>query len=165
MNCLYFACQDCKIYIDAGYRWAYWELEEAAIVTRGKQVDIEKVLAAESYWNLDEEDSSHWLYTEIFPPLRKFIEEHREHHIVFDEEEGFVSGADQWDWMQIGYLLVPTPRYFLEVMGFTSWEQVKEYIGNMERPPWWWEIDWREEKPHEECKRKFEELVNKQTGV
>ena len=48
MNNLYFACCDCKIYIDAGYRWAYWELEEARIVARRKPVDVESVLKAES---------------------------------------------------------------------------------------------------------------------
>jgi hypothetical protein len=40
VNNRYLACQDCKIYIDVGYRWAYWELEEPGIVARGDVVNV-----------------------------------------------------------------------------------------------------------------------------
>jgi hypothetical protein len=29
MNNVYFACADCRVLIDAGYLWAYWQLDHA----------------------------------------------------------------------------------------------------------------------------------------
>ncbi len=69
MNSLFFACIDCKIYIDAGDRWAYWELEEPGTVSRTKTVNIERVLAAEKYWNPPRDEDSRWLYEGVFPTL------------------------------------------------------------------------------------------------
>ena len=89
MNNLYFACADCKVYVDAGYRWAYWELEKAGIVSRNQMVSVEAVLGADSYWNPPLEDSSNWLYQEIFPTLREFLSTHRFHKVVFGQEEEF----------------------------------------------------------------------------
>ena len=163
MNNLYFACTDCKIYVDAGYRWAYWELEEAGIISRDRMVSVEDVLGAENYWNPPLEDSSNWLYQEIFPTLREFLSTHRFHKVVFGEEEEFAPDVDSLlEWMQIGYLRIPTPRYLVEVMGFKSWEQVTDYMSKLESVPWWYELTyWGEPSPYELGKRKFEELVKK----
>ncbi len=62
MNFLYFACSDCKIYIDPEYRWAYSELEQATIVSRGKEANVEAVLAAENYWRPSLNEQTLWLY-------------------------------------------------------------------------------------------------------
>lgn len=35
MNNVYFACADCRVLIDAGYLWAYWQLDHAGIVVPG----------------------------------------------------------------------------------------------------------------------------------
>ena len=51
MTFLFFACCDCKIYTDAGDRWAYWELEGRGVVGRGVPVDVEAVLNATGFWN------------------------------------------------------------------------------------------------------------------
>lgn len=167
MNNLYFACCDCKIYIDAGYRWAYWELEEAGIVARGKQVDVGSVLAAGRYWNPAKEETSHWLYEKVFPPLRQFLKEHKSHRVIFGEDEEFAPfDADYYlDWMQIGYLMEPTPRYLVEVLGLETWEQVNEYMQKakvyscMVGGTWW-----GEPSPHERGRQKFEELVRAKRG-
>jgi hypothetical protein len=167
MNSLYFACADCKVYIDAGYRWAYWELDKTGLVARGKQVNVESVLAAESYWNPPKEEGSRWLYEGVFPPLRQFLEEHKSHQMVFGEIEDFTPSDDDYyiDWMQIGYLMMPTPRYLVEVLGFESWEQVGQYMQEQEIPPAWWEVTWSgDPSPHEQGKRKFEELVRAKHG-
>jgi hypothetical protein len=162
MNFLFFACCDCKIYINAGYRWSYWELEEAGIVKPGVQVNIENVLAAEKYWNPPKEESTRWLYKEIFPPLKLFVEKHKKHTIIFGEQESFTSPDtdEYWDWLQIGYILVPTPRHFVEVMGFKTWDEVEDYIKKQESLPWWWELSWESQNWHEESQRKFAELVS-----
>jgi hypothetical protein len=167
MNNLYFACCDCKIYIDAGYRWAYWTLEDAGIVSRKKEVSVGSVLAANNYWNPPRGETSRWLYEEIFPPLKKFLEDHKDHRVVFGEQEDFAPDDDYYlDWMQIGDGMQPTPRYLVEVLGLNTWEQVGEYMKEREFPPVWWETTWwGDPPPHEKGKKRFEELVReKQIG-
>lgn len=167
MNNVYFACCDCKIYIDAGYRWAYWNLEEAGIVGCGKPVDVESVLIAQSYWNPPKEEKSRWLYEDVFPPLRQFLQEHKSHRIIFGEDEEFASfdADDYMDWMQVGYLMKPTPRYLVQVLGLDRWEQVDEYMQKQRFPPAWWELTWwGDPSPHEKGRQKFEELVRAKRG-
>jgi hypothetical protein len=163
MNNLYFVCLDCKIYIDAGYRWAYWELEEAGVVARGKPISLEAVFGAESYWNPPKDGQSGWLYDQVFPPLREFLHDHSSHEIVFGEEDDFAPLDDDdfgfgFDWMQVGYCLLPTPRYLVEVLGLKSWDEVRAYMDELKPPPWWWEDTWGDPSPHEEAKQKLEEL-------
>ena len=50
MNDLCFACLDCKSYIDSGYRWCYWTLEDPGIVKQGQPISVPAVLAATEYW-------------------------------------------------------------------------------------------------------------------
>src|SRR4030095_15250880 len=64
MTSLYFACTDCKVYIDAGYRWAAWWLEEPGVVRRGKQVAVDLVLSAPEYWSPERNKGAQWLYGE-----------------------------------------------------------------------------------------------------
>ena len=166
MNNLYFACCDCKIYIDAGYRWAYWKLEKPGIVTRGEKVDVDDVIAAETYWNPPGDENSAWLYEGVFPPLREFLRDHSSHRMIFGEEQDFAPlDGNYFAWMQIGYLLVPTPRYLVEVLRFTSWDQVLDYMEKLPTPPAWWEVTWdRDASPHDRARQKFEELVSQQHG-
>src|SRR5215831_11585597 len=158
MNNLYFACRDCKIYIDAGYRWAYWELEAAGVVARGKPVDIQAVLGAESYWNPPKDENSGWLYGQVFPSLREFFQAHKSHQLVIGELDHFAPLTDDFDWMQVGYCLMPTPRYLVEVLGLKSWDEVHAYIVERKPPLWWWEDHWGDPSTHEKAKQKFEEL-------
>src|SRR5262249_43082783 len=69
MNCVYFACLDHHEYIDAGYRWAYWTLEEAGVVRKDHIVDIERVFAANEYWKPPVEEQSAWLCASILPAV------------------------------------------------------------------------------------------------
>lgn len=50
MNSRYFLCRDQGVYIDAGYRWAYWRLEHTGLVTLTAPVDMPSLLAAAPYW-------------------------------------------------------------------------------------------------------------------
>jgi len=67
MNCRYFACTDCKKYIDAGYRWAYCMLEDPGIVRLDETVSASAVLAAAEYWLPPPEEQSDWLMQRILP--------------------------------------------------------------------------------------------------
>ncbi len=158
MTNLYFACTDCRVYVDAGYRWASWWLEEPGIVKRGKQVNVELVLSAREYWTPTKTDSADWLYSEVLPSVRRFLEEHRCHRLVFGNTSEFLSSdADLLDWMQVGFLPLLLPRYFVERLGFKTWDQVANFIARQDSTPWWWMLDW--DDLHDKARRKFHELV------
>lgn len=167
MNDLYFACCSCKIYIDAGYRWAYWQLKEEGIVARGQAVDIANVLAADGYWHPPQDEHSRWLADDIFPGLRQFLQDHQSHCIVFGEDEDFApSEADALEWMQIGYALMPTPRYLVEVIGLHTWDQVREYMAKQSTLPAWYAVTWwGNPSPQEKGRQKFEEIVRQQYNI
>src|SRR2546426_1899990 len=116
MNNLFFACTECRTYIDAGYRWALWSLEEPGVVTRDRPVSVESVLSAREYWSPPRTAGADWLYAEVLPSVRRFLEEHRCHRIVFGNTADFLSpdGDGLLDWMQVGFLPLLLPRYFVE---------------------------------------------------
>ncbi|MDZ4659915.1 MAG: hypothetical protein SH868_20250 [Bythopirellula sp.] len=102
MNEVYFACPNCRFYIDAGYRWAYWLLEEPGIVQRGEGVDVEVVFSCDEYWYPPAEECSEWLCEKILPSVRKFLEEHRSHGIVYIEEEHILAEQSiQYNWSKL----------------------------------------------------------------
>ena len=158
---LFFACNDCKTYIDSGGRWAYWELEEPKVVVRNERIDIQAVLAADQYWNPPQDNMSRWLYEEVFPPLQTFLRDHSGHNVVFVDNDYFppIDDAHYFDWMQVGYANSLTPRYLVEALGIRNWEQVRDYIESLNRPPTWWEITWSDPSLRELARRKFEELT------
>jgi hypothetical protein len=158
----FFACCDCKVYIECGGRWAFWQLEELKVVRRNHPVDVAAVLAADQYWNPPKNDESQFLLERVFPQLKAFLDLHFEHRVVFGERDYFAPFEnDQFlDWMEVGYLPSLTPRYFVEVLGFTDWDQVRGYIEAQNVPPAWWEVTWLYPSLHQKARRKFEELVN-----
>jgi hypothetical protein len=188
MNTLYFACTDCYVYVDAGYRWAYWTLEEAGLVKRGQPISVAVVLHCEEYWNPPKEQTSDlfvgavsipipaefisesksektdWLYDEVLPTVRSFLTEHQFHQIIFAKSEDFLSFDDEsfLNWMQLGYLLMPSPRYFVERLGFKNWQEVCDYIEMQQFKPFWWNLDWQD--THNKARKKFEELVKLQNS-
>lgn len=159
MTNLYFACTDCKVYVDAGYRWAAWSLEEPGIVKRGKPVSVDRVLSAREYWTPAKTDGAQWLYNEVLPSVRRFLEEHRCHRVVFGNTGDFLSldGNGLLDWMQVGFLPLLLPRYFVERLGFQTWDQVSNFIARQDSTPWWWMLEW--DDFHSKVRKKFQELV------
>lgn len=164
MNNLYFACTDCKTYVDAGYRWASWWLEQPSIVKRGKPVSVDLVLSAKDYWSPGVSDGAQWLHTEVLPAVRRFLEEHRTHQIVFGPSGDFLSpdSSGLLDWMQVGFLPLLLPRYFVERLGFKTWDQVSNFIARQDNSPWWWMLEW--EDLHTKARSKFLELVESKSG-
>ncbi len=160
MNNLYFACTDCRIYVDAGYRWAYWQLEATQLVARGQAVNIEAVLAATNFWSPPDDGNSAWLTREVFPSLREFFAAHAAHRVIFGEQEQIITTeAEHFEWMQVGYLLEPSPRYFVEVLGMRSWVEAVSYMESLESPPWWWRYRDAEPSLAEKARRKMEKLL------
>ena len=155
----YFACTDCKVYVDAGYRWATWWLEEPGIVKRGKSVSAESVFNATEYWAPGQTEGAQWLYGEVLPSVRRFLEEHKSHGLVFGNTADFLSGGGYGllDWMQVGFLPLLLPRYFVERLGFKTWDEVASFIGSQDSTPWWWMLEW--DDVHSKAKKKFQELV------
>jgi len=164
MSNLYFACTDCKTYVDAGYRWASWWLEEPGIVKRGKAVRVDLVLSAREYWTPTKTDSADWLYSEVLPSVRRFLGEHQTHQIVFGNTADFLSiGADDLlDWMQVGFSPVLLPRYFVERLGLQTWDQVSSFIARQDSTPWWWMLEW--DDLHAKARRKFQELIESRSN-
>jgi hypothetical protein len=106
MNYRYFACADCKQYIDAGYRWAYWLLEHPNIVTLGEPVSFSAVLAAADYWKPPPDEQSDWLMQQILPGVRRFLADHSGHKVLYLEEEHFYGEGENT--IYDGYTEIPT---------------------------------------------------------
>jgi len=141
MNDVYFACEDCRVMADAGYRWAYWELEHPGIVHRRKPISAEAVGAAVSYWAPPVEPSSKWLTDEVLPTVRSFLTEHGPHRVTYGDAEEIVGPdpAALFDWLEVGHSPELTPRYFVDVLRLASWAQVLEWARTADRKPWWWD--------------------------
>ena len=158
MSNIYFACTDCKVYVDAGYRWAVWWLEERGVVRRSEPVSVDSVLAAKDYWTPFDAESANWLRSEVLPAVRRFLDEHGSHRIVYGNTSDFsVSQIDLLDWMQVGFLPLLLPRYFVERLGFKTWDQVASFIARQDSPPWWWMLEW--DDLHAKARKKFCESV------
>lgn len=160
MNNLYFACTDCKVYIDAGYGWAYWSLEEPGVVSRGLPVSVEAVLSAREYWAPSRTESADWLYEKVLPSVRKFLERHVRHSIIYGCMADFlpVDGEGFLDWLQIGFMPQMLPRYFVEYLGLKTWDEVSRFVANQDSAPWWWMLDW--DNLHDKARKKFQELID-----
>ena len=165
MNNLYFACTNCKVFVDAGCRWAYWTLEHSGIVKRGEEISTDAILSSEPYWNPGREKGAggkveaDLLYRDVLPSVRLFLKTHRDHEILFGESEDFFSLDDEsfLEWKQLGYLLVELPRYFVEELGHKTWDEVCEYMEQQMEKPWWWKLEWDDR--HQKVRKKFESLV------
>jgi len=87
MNTPYFACPNCRVYIESGYRWAYWTLEEPGIVQQPETVLVDRVLSATKYWNIDGSPESAWLREKVLPKVRVFLQNHRDHAVAYVDED------------------------------------------------------------------------------
>ena len=127
MNDLYFACTDCKIIADCGYRWAYWHLLHPGVVRLRERIDVRRVLEAKAYWNPPAEPESAWLYDAVFPSIRTMLAEHGKHDLVCWEID---DRPDEWwlDWLPLGPHPFPTARYLAETIKLQNWEEALAYL-------------------------------------
>lgn len=102
MNTPYFACPNCRLYIESGYRGAYWLLEHPGVVLPNEGVDVDAVSACTGYWNPPEQERSEWLCERVLPAVRQFLEGHREHGVVYTDE-GVICNEESlyYGWSEI----------------------------------------------------------------
>lgn len=139
MNDPFFACNVCKDYIEAGYRWAHFTLEKTCTVTLGSVVNIQDVLEQEKYWAIGSDDSYEWLRA-LLPKIKMFLHNHKEHEIIYAEEEFFIdfSHQRQFDWMNVEDTLArPSPRYFAEILKLTKWSEVENWLVSNDELAWY----------------------------
>ncbi len=79
MDYRYFSCDDCRQFIESGYRWAYSRLEHPGIVSVGGVVNASEILAVADYWNPPPEDQADWLVRKTLPAVHAFLLEHAQH--------------------------------------------------------------------------------------
>jgi hypothetical protein len=156
VNDVYFACRSCRAYVDAGYRHAYWALEESGVVRRVEPVRVDAVLGASEYW--DAEGAS-WL-AELLPAVRRFFETHANHEIRFgDAEELDIPCSDDpalLEWvMEAGFVLNELPRYYAERLGVRTWDEVVARVEAAKHPPRWW----ADEELRRAARITFEKLI------
>jgi hypothetical protein len=164
MNEVYFFCESCKIYIDAGYRHAAMALVGCGVIEGdllGRErpfadVDIRKVLACAAYWDQagKPDDLSRRLVR-----VREFLVEHATHVVAFGDIHRLLNNSDAvWtDWLSEDGEDDPTPRYLAERLHFGKWSEVETYIAGRRRSPWWWNHP--NSATRAEAKRKFETMV------
>jgi hypothetical protein len=159
MNNVYFVCTECKTYVDAGYRWAYWELEMPKTVLRGAVVEVDRLLAVDSYWKPEPNEHSSWL-TSVLSHVEQFILSHKVHRIVYGDNEDFM-GADAEEYERLGWMneypddCELAPRNFVEQHGMRTWGEVTAYLASCHSRPPWYERSSRRVV----ARRKFDELV------
>lgn len=143
--------------VDAGYRWAYWELERPGVVQRNTPVSVDAVRAAAGYWQPVREPSWLWLTDDVLPSVRSFLSTHALHSVTYGDVEevvGIEPGA-LFDWLDVSRSPELTPRYFVETLRLESWAEVLGSVARAARKPWWWE----EVGLMDEARTRFEKLA------
>jgi hypothetical protein len=160
MNNVYFACTECKTYIDAGYRWAYCQLEKPRTVLRGAVVEVDRLLSADSYWKPEPNEHNSWL-SSVLSHAEQFALSHKAQRIVYGELEEVMGGdADeygQFAWMD-EYPADETdlqPRNFIEQFGMRTWGEVTAYLASRPSKPRWYTL----RSARVSARRKFDELI------
>ena len=88
MNGVFFLCTDENVYVDAGYRWAYWKLEHTGIIEKNKIIDIKEVLASKEYWSdLEQEGKKNELFQKTLPLVKAFFLKYLRNTIIYVDEE------------------------------------------------------------------------------
>jgi hypothetical protein len=130
----------CRVLADAGYRWATSTLEASGIVDRERAVSPEAVRGASEYWSPPEEPDSLWLIDGVLPRVRAFFEKHAAHTLRFGDFEELAGTKDTafLDWLDASVRPELSPRFFVEVLGFTRWVDALDWIRTTEHVPWWW---------------------------
>jgi len=140
MNGVYFACRDCKNYIDAGYRWPVSTLFPNQWEQFPLAISVEEVLAHSEYWG---GVTAHPYLAAALPAARRFLLFHRTHRLLFGDTESFMDFDDlkhgYLEWLDEGSLEEPKlqticlePRYFAEhqALRYKSWESVEKYCSD-----------------------------------
>lgn len=140
MNNLYLFCEPCKVFVDAGYRWAYSTLVETEVVVPNDPINIARLLGADEYWNPGVDEQSKWLVNDVLPAVRHFLTSHGNHRVVFGEDSLYFDSNPDWflEWLQEGFLACLLPRFLKERLKLDSWADVCRYVEGLKSAPAWW---------------------------
>jgi hypothetical protein len=159
MNDVYFFCEACKTYIEAGYRHAVHSLERCGLLPEdllGREVTHASVSAADvlacvAYWDTTGLPEAN---AEQVWRARSFIDAHVAHPLSFGDIHRVLGrGLPWWEWMNEDGQTDLTPRFLVERLGLAGWEDVESYVAAARRRPWWWSIP----SARVEARRRFEE--------
>src|SRR5262245_33101632 len=162
MNRLYFFCEDCKEFVDAGERHGLSSLRERHLVPDEFPVELsvvsitaEAVMSCTTYWTLDAGMPSDRRKSLL--ATRSFLETHKRHQFAVGDIHRLTRNDEWLDWLidEDGTDLLP--RFLVERLGLTEWSRVVEHVGAMRFPPWWWG-DSDSDRTREQARKKFEEL-------
>jgi alpha-L-fucosidase len=164
MNNVYFACTQCKVYVNAGYRWAYLQLEEPRVVHQGDIVNIDGLLSVQSYWKPQAGEQSEWLSSTL-ARVKAFMHDHQSHIVVYGDMERVIgvntNEYERFAWMNDHPSDTDLqPRNFIEQLGIRNWGDVTAYIASRPHKPWWYELP----AVRLIARRKFEELLAGPSG-
>jgi hypothetical protein len=167
MNDLYFRCEDCKRFVDAGYRWAYVTLVRPGVVVEDDFADggsnlpvisAAAVLAAHDYWQeSDGDERARAALASQLARVKAFLEAHQRHRLSFGDLHRFHRPEDEWlNWLSEDDAPL-LPRNLVEVLGCSDWSQVEAAVAG--RTPWWWGG-----KNMAAARRRFDDLVRAKRG-
>jgi hypothetical protein len=101
MNDRFIGCDRCKVYVDAGYRWAYWQLEEPGVVKLDQPIDLVALESAKEYWIPGPDEANDWLCRQILPSVRCFITDHGGHGLRYiDSDMVYDPEGPYSDWTE-----------------------------------------------------------------
>lgn len=102
MNNVYFARMECKTDTDAGYRWAYSQLEKPGTVLQGALVEVDCLLSVDSYWK-PEPNEHNLCLSSVLSHAKHFVLRHKAHPIVYGDLDRVMGAeADEYEkfsWM------------------------------------------------------------------
>src|SRR5258708_22931345 len=101
MNNVYFACTECKTYVDAGYCWAYWYREKPETVLQGAVVEVDRLLSVDCYWKPEPEEQNSWL-TSVLSHVEQFILNHKANSIIYGDME-CIAGTNTDEYGQFAW--------------------------------------------------------------
>ena len=124
-----FACFTCKMYINAGDVWSYVHLVEPGIIGLGDVVEVKKILEADSFWAAPSYSHAQWLHG-LLTENREFLGAHHNHDLRFGSMEiGIPPEPDcDYDWIEYGPERFLSPRFFVEQLEITVWDEVVRYL-------------------------------------
>jgi hypothetical protein len=144
MNDVYFFCEACQNYIEAGYRHAVHSLESCGLLPEdllGREVTYASVSAADVLACVAYSDTTGLpeAMAKQVGRARSFVDAHVAHPLSFGDIHRVLGrGLPWWDWMNEDGETDLTPRFLGERLGLARWEDVESHIASARRRPWWW---------------------------
>lgn len=160
MNRLFFFCEECKVFSDAGYRRGLSALVACGVISEERLdqdsfVPLEgpSVLECPQYWDAPSGES-----LTASGVTRVFIERHRSHPLSLGDIHRLTRHNEWPDWLIDEEGAETLPRYFIEKLGLRKWSDVEEHVSRMRYRPWWWGAEPLGEN-RAVARRRFEELA------